>query len=71
MGMVDKRRTLRRIAVLNVGSLAFWFRVTESEAAVIEALQQQDNVSKRVVDGKNNLVVVSKILWARMQAFIP
>lgn len=45
-----------------MGSLAFWFRVTESEASVIEALEQQDNISESVVDGKNDLVVVSKIL---------
>lgn len=54
-----------------MGSLAFWFRVTESEAAVVEALEEQDNISKSIVDGKDDLMVVSKALWPRVQAFIP
>jgi hypothetical protein len=54
-----------------VGGLAFWLWVTESEASVIEALEEQDNISKSVVDGKDDLMVVSKVLWPRVQAFIP
>lgn len=32
-----------------------WLGVTEREAAVVEALQQQNNVGESVVNGKNDL----------------
>lgn len=38
-----------------VGLGGVWFRVAECEAAVVEALQEQDNVCERVVDGKDYL----------------
>jgi hypothetical protein len=34
-------------------------------------LKKQDNISKSVVDGENDLVVVSETLRPRMQLFIP
>ena len=71
MGMVHKRSTLRHIAVLNVGGLALRFRVTESEASVIEALEEQDNISKGVVDGEDDLMVVSENRWPVVQVVIP
>ena len=45
-----------------MGSLALWFRVTQSKPPVIEALEEQDNVSKGVVDGKDDLIIVSESL---------
>jgi hypothetical protein len=45
-----------------VGSFALRFRVTEGEPSVVEALKEQDNISESVVDGKDNLVIVSKTL---------
>lgn len=44
-----------------MSSLAFRFWVTESEASVVEALKQQDNISKSVVDGEDDLMVVSEL----------
>lgn len=39
--------------------LAFGFRVTKGESPVVEALEKQDDICKGIVDGKDDLVIVS------------
>jgi len=45
-----------------VSSLALRFRVAKSEASVVEALKEQDDVGKSVVDSKDDLEMISKTL---------
>lgn len=54
-----ERRALRSIAVLNVINLAFRLRVAEGKSSVVEALQEQDNIGKSVVNGEDDLIDVS------------
>jgi hypothetical protein len=54
-----------------VGCLGLWFRIAEGEASVVKALEKQDDIRKSVVDGKDDLMDVSRSLWSMNQKYLP
>lgn len=62
------------VAVFGVGDFAvFGLGVAEGEAAVVEALSEQDNVGQGVVYSKDDLLRVSKRTsgWILVSDFLP